>query len=127
MSRFVNKLNRIVFYKYTNVILQAAGETIPNKIITVRKTEPSWMNGAIRRAIRKRNRFQRQAKKSNLPVHWANFRKSRNKTIALRIAPFIHEGSVFRTVIILLGIVSPAACNITFENDSHKSSKLFPE
>jgi hypothetical protein len=34
-----------------------------------------------RRAIRKRNRFQRQAKKSNLPVHWANFRKSQNKTI----------------------------------------------
>ena len=27
------------------------------------------------------HRFQRQAKKSNLPVHWANFRKSRNKTI----------------------------------------------
>jgi hypothetical protein len=27
----------------------------------------------------------------------------------------------------LFGIVSPAACNITFENDSHKSSKLFPE
>jgi hypothetical protein len=41
---------------------------------------PGWMNGAIRRAIRKRNRFQRQAKKSNLPVHWVNFRKSRNKT-----------------------------------------------
>ena len=66
---------------FSNVILQAAGETIPNKIITVRKTDPPWMNGAIRRAIRKRNRFQRQAKKSNLPVHWANFRKSRNKTV----------------------------------------------
>ena len=39
--------------------------------------------GAIRRAIRKRNRLQRQAKKSNLPVHWANFRKSRNKIINL--------------------------------------------
>jgi hypothetical protein len=40
---------------FSNVILQAAGETIPNKIITVRKTDPPWMNGAIRRAIRKRN------------------------------------------------------------------------
>jgi hypothetical protein len=39
----------------------------------------------------------------------------------------LHGGSVFRTVIILLGIDSPAACNITFKNDSHKSSKLFPE
>ena len=34
-----------------NVILQAAGESIPNKIITVRKTDPPWMNGAIRRVI----------------------------------------------------------------------------
>ena len=66
---------------FSNVILQAAGESIPNKIITVRKTDPPWTNGAIHRANRKRNRLQRQAKKSNLPVHWANFRKSRNKTI----------------------------------------------
>jgi hypothetical protein len=66
---------------FLNVILQAAGESIANKIITVRKTDPPWVNGAIRRVIRKRNRLQRQAKKSNLPVHWANFRKSRNKTI----------------------------------------------
>jgi hypothetical protein len=47
--------------------------------------------------------------------------------MTLRIAPFIHGGSIFRTVIILLGIDSPAACDITFKNDSHKSSKLFPE
>jgi hypothetical protein len=38
---------------FSNVILQAAGESIPNKIITVRKTNPPWMNGAILRAIRK--------------------------------------------------------------------------
>jgi hypothetical protein len=31
---------------FLNVILQAAGESIPNKIITVRKTDPPWMNGA---------------------------------------------------------------------------------
>ena len=42
---------------FLNVILQAAGESIANKIITVRKTDPPWMNGAIRRAIRKRNQF----------------------------------------------------------------------
>jgi hypothetical protein len=54
-----------------------------SKIITVGKTDPPWMNGDIRRAIRKRNQLQRQAKKSNLPVHWANFRKSRNKIINL--------------------------------------------
>jgi hypothetical protein len=66
---------------FLNVLLQAADESIPNKIITVRKTGPPWMNGAIRIAIRKRNRLQRQANKSNLPVHLANFRESRNKTI----------------------------------------------
>jgi hypothetical protein len=47
---------------FSNVILQAAGESIPNKIITVRKTDPPWMNGAIRRAIRKRNRFKDKRK-----------------------------------------------------------------
>jgi hypothetical protein len=66
---------------FSNVILQAAGVSSPNKIITVRKTDPPWMNGAIRRAIRKRHRPQRQGKQSNLPVHWASIRKSQNKTI----------------------------------------------
>jgi hypothetical protein len=68
---------------FSNVILQAAGESILHEIITVRKTDPPWMNGAIRRVIRKRNRLQKQAKKSYLPVHWASFRKSRNKIINL--------------------------------------------
>ena len=48
---------------FSNVILQAAGESISNKIITVRKTDPPWMNGAICRAIKNWNRLQRQAKK----------------------------------------------------------------
>jgi hypothetical protein len=68
MSRFVNKLDDLC-ESFLNVISQAAGESIPNKIITVRKTDPPWMNGAIHRAMRKQNRLQRQAKKSNLPVN----------------------------------------------------------
>ena len=82
MNLLILEIAKMIYASHSsNVILQAAGESIPNKIITVGKTDPPWMNGAIRRDIRKRNRFQRQAKKSNLPVHWANFRKSRNKTI----------------------------------------------
>ena len=80
LINFANSLDDLC-ESFSNVKFQAAGESIPNKIITVRKTNPPWMNGAIHRAIRKRNRFKDNRKKSNLPVHWANFRKSRNKTI----------------------------------------------
>jgi hypothetical protein len=52
---FINSGNSLddLCESFSNVILQAAGESIPNKIITVRKTNPPWMNGAILRAIRK--------------------------------------------------------------------------
>jgi hypothetical protein len=46
--------------------------------------------------------------------------------MALRISPFIHGGSAFRTVIILLGIDSPAACNITFEKSVPADDTLPP-
>ncbi|CAC5415948.1 unnamed protein product [Mytilus coruscus] len=65
---------------FTQILLKTAAESIPNKIITVRKTDPPWINNTIRRAIRKRNRMNKRAKKSNLPEHWSKFRKFRNKT-----------------------------------------------
>ena len=52
LINFANSLDDLC-ESFSNVILQAAGESIPNKIITVRKTNPPWMNGAILRAIRK--------------------------------------------------------------------------
>lgn len=68
---------------FTNTILHAAEDTIPNKTIMVRKSEPLWMNNRIRRAIRQRNRMHKRAKKSNLPDHWQKFRKIRNSTVNL--------------------------------------------
>ncbi|CAC5356718.1 unnamed protein product [Mytilus coruscus] len=56
---------------FTQILLKTAAESIPNKIITVRKTDPPWINNTIRRAIRKRNRMNKRAKKSNLPEHWS--------------------------------------------------------
>jgi hypothetical protein len=51
VNTFGNSLDDLC-ESFTNVILQAGDESIPNKIITVRKTGPPWMNGAIRIAIR---------------------------------------------------------------------------
>jgi hypothetical protein len=38
---------------FSDIILQAAHDTIPNKVISVRKSEPLRTNNIIRRAIRK--------------------------------------------------------------------------
>ena len=77
-----NDLDRVVDL-FTNILLKAAADSIPNKVITVRKMDPPWINNAVRRAIRKRNRLNNRAKKTNLPEHWAKFRKFRNKTVNL--------------------------------------------
>ena len=67
--------------KFSNLLTQAALASIPSKIITVRKSEPPWINNLVRRAIRKRNRLHKKAKKTNNPDHWSKFRKFRNRTI----------------------------------------------
>ena len=68
---------------FTNTLLKIATETIPNKVITVRKMDPPWINNNVRRAIRKRNRLNKRAKRTNNPEHWLKFRKFRNKTVNL--------------------------------------------
>jgi hypothetical protein len=47
-----NNLDNLVDM-FSDIILQAAHDTIPNKVISVRKSEPLWTNNIIRRAIRK--------------------------------------------------------------------------
>lgn len=84
-SFIINANNDVDFLvnSLTDLILKTATETIPNKIITVRKLDPPWMNNEIRRAIRKRDRFHKRAKKSDFPEHWSKFRKIRNRTVNL--------------------------------------------
>jgi len=65
----------------TDVILNAAADTIPNKIVTIRKSDPPWITSYIRKNIRKKNRLHKKAKKSNTAYKWEKFRKQRNKCV----------------------------------------------
>ena len=47
-----NNLDNLVDM-FSDIILQAAHDTIPNKVISVRKSEPLRTNNIILRAIRK--------------------------------------------------------------------------
>ena len=54
-----------------STITKLASECIPNKIIKIKPTEPSWINAKIKQYIRKRKRA------------WTQFKTLRNKTVSL--------------------------------------------
>ncbi|CAC5378414.1 unnamed protein product [Mytilus coruscus] len=80
---FIESSNNVdsLVERFSELLIDFASKAIPNKIITVRKTDPPWMNNYIRRTIRKRNRIYKKAKKANSPENWLQFRRSRNKTV----------------------------------------------
>lgn len=63
---------------FNNMLIQMAEKSIPNKIATIRQNEYPWINGIIRKLIRKRKRLYRKAKKTNGQLIWHEFRKPRN-------------------------------------------------
>lgn len=66
----------------TSKIKNAASESIPNKTALIRPSDQTWVNGHIRKLIRKRKRLYRRAKRTNNDTCWANFRAQRNKVIS---------------------------------------------
>ena len=66
------KLYLSVIYKY-----------VETKEVTIRPSDPAWMTPDLRRAIRKKNRLHKQAKKRNTTRKWEHFRKARNKVISM--------------------------------------------
>ena len=56
-------------------------ECIPNKTVTIRPSDPSWITTAIRKLIRKRKRAYQKAKQTDTPRLWNKFKKRRNKVI----------------------------------------------
>ena len=52
---------------------------IPNKVITIRPSDPPWITTSIKRHIRKRKRAYKGAKQTNLQIHWTKFRNLRNR------------------------------------------------
>ena len=64
-------------------ILEISKDCIPNKIVTIRPSDPPWMTSSIKRYIRKRKRAYRRAKQTNFMNDWNTFRRLRNKTISM--------------------------------------------
>ena len=49
----------------TNILLEMAAKTIPNRIITVRNGDLPWITTELRKLMRKRDRLRKKAKKKN--------------------------------------------------------------
>ncbi len=69
--------------KITDIILDAASKSIPNKMATIRPNDIPWFNTNLRKLIRKRNRIHKQAKTVNNEQAWYKFRKIRNEVTSL--------------------------------------------
>ena len=65
----------------SDAIIKAAEISIPNKIITVRPTDPPWITCYIKRIIQKRKLAFRQHKKTNNIHYWNKYKTLRNKVI----------------------------------------------
>ena len=69
--------------KFNELVVKIAKECIPNKLVTIRKSDPPWLNNSTKKLIRQRNRAHVKAKQSNNPNAWSKFRKIRNKCISV--------------------------------------------
>ena len=69
----------------TDVIINAAKTSIPNKYVNIRPNDVPWFQSNIRKLIRQRKRLHKKAKIINSDLAWAIFRKKRNDvTTAIR-------------------------------------------
>ena len=68
---------------FTSKILEIAKTCIPNKFCIIRPRDKPWMNGAIRREIRKRRRIHKRAKLTDNAIDWQHFRIQRNKVCSM--------------------------------------------
>ncbi len=66
-----------------NSIINAASETIPNKLVTIRPNDIPWFNNNIRKLLRKRKKAHKKAKLANTESAWSEFRKLRNEVTKL--------------------------------------------
>ena len=85
MRALASTTNDIDIYalNLANKILHIANECIPNRVVTIRPSDPPWITTTIKRYIRKRKRIFRKAKQTDSPHFWSKFRKIRNKVTSL--------------------------------------------
>ena len=64
--------------KFTEVILEAASQSIPTKTIHSRPKDKPWMNSYLKHNMRKRDRLFRLALKRQNPEDWNQWKSQRN-------------------------------------------------
>ena len=62
---------------WTDMLMNAARECIPNKLVTVRPRDKPFFNGYLRRLRRSKERAHKRAKYDNTPEAWLAFRNQR--------------------------------------------------
>ena len=85
---------------WTNMVLNTAKDTIPNKQVTVRPGDKPWYNNHLRRLCRRKDRLHKAAKLTNSPESWYNFRVARTQyTDAITEAKENHEKGKYNCLI----------------------------
>ncbi len=65
----------------TTKIRETMCKYTPHKVVTVRLNDKPWMNGHIRRLMRRRDRAHNKAKSTNTSDHWKIYRDTKNLLI----------------------------------------------
>ena len=77
-----NDIDDIVTY-WSSLLMQTAAEFIQNTTVTVRAREKPWVNGDLKRLIRRRNVLWRRSRRSRSDAHFNTFKIVRNQMVAL--------------------------------------------
>ena len=66
---------------FTNTVLNLAKQCIPNKTFIVRPHDLPWMNGSIKKKIRKRNRLYKKYKRNKTVQHFEKYKRAKKDVI----------------------------------------------
>ena len=100
---------------------------IPNKKVVIRPNDAPWMNGYIRKLMRKRNRIHKKAKRSNSRANWEKFRHFRNFVISeIRRLKKEHNEKLDNTINTKYGSKIWWRIIGTYMKNSNKRKSFFP-
>ena len=68
---------------FTNILINLAKECIPNKKVRVRPQDLPWINGLVRKLMRKRNRLYKKYMLNKTIERYDAYKKVRNDVAAL--------------------------------------------
>ena len=73
----------IIYEKWYRISRRIVENYISFKTVTIRPKDKPWMNGQVRLAIRKRNRFLKLHNRNPTLTTWERYRAQRNRTTSL--------------------------------------------